>query len=110
MSDAKLASTHPRKARNTQLVKDPDTASDAKTEALTARLSVVFGWFQASPFQATNPYYRGQSRCQGSGSVFWETTLTPPEKWAGGPGRKGPELAIRPSSLGTRPWSGPGKG
>src|SRR5688572_3304145 len=34
MSDAKLASTHPRKARNTQLVKDPKLTTYVRSEAL----------------------------------------------------------------------------
>src|SRR5215213_8915203 len=79
MSDAKLASTHPRKARNTQLVKDPDKTPDARSEALPpgCRSSVV--GFRVSPFQTTSTYYRGHPGCQASRPNFWETALKPPE-------------------------------
>ena len=100
MSDAKLASTHPRKARNTQLVKDPDKASDAQSEALPpgCRSSVV--GFRASPFQTTSTYYRGHPGCQASGPNFWETALTPPESGSGSQGREDQNWRVAVGSLG----------
>src|SRR5437016_3634358 len=86
MSDAKLASTHPRKARNTQLVKDPKDPQHPRGLAppgVAARRSLVRGWFQVPPFQATNPSYRGDPRCQVSDPENWETALTPPKMGTG---------------------------
>jgi hypothetical protein len=50
MSDAKLTFTHPRKARNTQLVKDPKRTSRPRSEAF-ARQSESRGFCRRRRFR-----------------------------------------------------------
>lgn len=48
MSDAKTGITHPRKARNTQFVKDPDNEDNHPIEAIS--LAVVADLFESRRF------------------------------------------------------------
>src|SRR5262245_58747328 len=82
MSDANTALPIPERLVTRNLSKTQWT-SDAHLQAVTARRLLVSGLVPASPFQATDPSYRGAPRCQASDPKNWETALTPPQMGTG---------------------------
>jgi hypothetical protein len=87
MSDAKLASTHPRKARNTQLVKDPE--NDLASSIRGFRPAVWFARFlQAVAVSGDKAMIPRPPRVSSFGQRKLEKVLSPPG-WDVGWGQRG---------------------
>ena len=99
MSDAKLASTHPRKARNTQLVKDPDGPFDAQSEALPPGCCSSIGWIQGVAVSDDIAIVPGGTPVSSSRVAFLGNGPCAPAVGQGAR-KRGPSLAGRRRSLG----------
>jgi len=82
MSDAKLASTHPRKARNTQLVKDPE--NDPASSIRGFRPAVWFArFFAGAAVSGDKPMIPRPSRVSSFEERKLEKVLSPPGRDVG---------------------------
>src|SRR5215208_1855492 len=101
MSDAKLASTHPRKARNTQLVKDPE--NDPASSIRGFRPAVWFArFFAGAAVSGDKPMIPRPSRVSSFEERKLEKVLSPPGRDVVG-AREDAGFSGSPASLGGCP-------